>query len=164
MRLRVSHHLRHLIAVSIILIGSISIVSTTGVLAGTIGLPLGASTACGCTLIVETESENETTKGEKQKGKVYDLSPTEGVNTTIRTLWTWDVRTEVKSSKLKVVEGTLWKEVTECGKGLYLAGDTCITRALIQCLTDKEKLKAIQERRIQAVAATYCANFSDGVR
>jgi hypothetical protein len=151
MRLLLSRHLRHLAAASIMLLGTVGALSTTGVLAGTIGLPLGTSAACGCEAsVVEVEEENETTGEEKQKGSVYKISPTEKVSDTYKLLWTWLARTEVKNSKLKVVEGTLWKEITVCGNGLYLPGDTCITRALIECLKEKEKLKAIQEIEIGA--------------
>jgi hypothetical protein len=151
MRSYLSGHLRHLTAASILLL------STAGVLVGTTGAQLGASSACGCEAkaTFTAETENETTK-ETVKGGVVPISPTEKVDTVLRTTWTWLVALEVKKSKLDIIEGAEWKENQKCPNGKYepnSANESCVTSALIQCLKAGEKLKA--EQLIEIGAAVF---------
>ena len=47
--------------------------------------------------------------------------------------FTWDEEVTVRGSKLDVIQGGLWEELTQCPNGTYKRGESCDVWFLIDC-------------------------------
>jgi len=106
-----------------------AIVLVVALLAGPTGLLMITSTALGCEgAAAETELTNETTH-EKHAHFAPEINRNEEFEDTFK--WTEEVT--VKDSKLDVIQGGLWEELTQCPNRTYKAGESCDVEFLIDC-------------------------------